>query len=148
MKIKWGLFIIFLVSGLLLTNFISLGQQKSKKFQAYLILKCQNTVIQKDSSFEKELRTQLYNVLITKKITLVSNEEMETAELLHMYFDVTVDDSLRISLRNGGTWGNSTITTPYCYKVYAYKDKQDVIRKVIFYVKENILNTRSTKSPQ
>jgi hypothetical protein len=140
MNIKRSLFYCFLISGLLLINFNSTGQQKHKVFKAYLILKNQNSVIKNDSLFEKELRSQLSSLLKKKHFTLVSNEEMETAGQLNLYFQVDIADSLKLSYwKSVAPQGISTISVlPKKNTVYLYKDKEDIIKKVITYAKKNL----------
>jgi hypothetical protein len=139
MKIKWGLFLFLLVSGLLLTNFLSNGQQKHKVFKAYLIIKNQNPGIKSDSLFEKKLRAQLSSVLKKKNFTLVANEEMETADQQSLYIQVNIADSLRISYwESTATQGIGTVKViPKKDTAYQYKDGSDIIKKVISYVKKN-----------
>ena len=140
MNIKWSLFSIFLFSVLLLTDFTSSGQQKHKALKAYLILKNQNADIIKDSLFEKELRTQLNSVLKKKNITLVPNEEMETPEQMHLYIQVNIADSLRISYwKSVAPQGVGMINVlPKKDTVYPYKDGKDIIKKVVSYAKKNL----------
>ena len=139
MNIKWCLFFVLFIFGLLLTNFTS-GQKKHTTLKAYLILNNQNTAIKNDSLFEKELRMQLGELLKKENITLAPNEEMETAEKMHLYIKVDISDSLRISYwKSMAPQGISAVNVlPKKNTIYLYKDEKDIIKKVISYAKKNI----------
>ena len=139
MNIKWCLFFVLFIFGLLLTNFTS-GQKKHTTLKAYLILNNQNTAIKNDSLFEKELRMQLGELLKKENITLAPNEEMETAEQLNLYFQVEIVDSLKLSYwKSVAPQDIATINVlPKKNTAYLYKDKEDIIKKVISYAKKNL----------
>lgn len=139
MKLKWGIFSVLLLSVFLISNFLYAGQKKHTGLKAYLILKNKSTIVKGDSLFEKDLRINLSKLLKKDNIILVSNDEMETLEQLHLYIYITINDSLRISTNKSGAEGNNVITIPQKEKAYAYKNEHDIVKKVISYAKENIL---------
>jgi hypothetical protein len=118
---------------------MSAGQKKHTGLKAYLILKNNSSIIKNDSLFEKNLRVKLSGLLKKDNIILVSNEEMETPEQLHLYIYVNISDSLRISADKKGSEGSGVITLPHKEKTYTYKNGHDIIQKVVSFAKENIL---------
>ena len=79
-------------------------------------------------------------MLKKKHITLVPNEEMETPEQLNLYFQVEIVDSLKLSYwKSVAPQDIATINVlPKKNTAYLYKDKEDIIKKVISYAKKNL----------
>jgi hypothetical protein len=137
MKIQLGLFSAILFSILILAEFTSSGQQKHTGIKAYLIIKNQSSIIKNDSLFEAGLRTRLSRELKKKNIILVPNEEMETAEKMHLYIKVDISDSLRISYwKSMAPQSNGTISVPAKNKVYKYNDEADIAIKIIAFAQK------------
>jgi hypothetical protein len=136
MNIKWGLFSLIVIAGLLLVNYTLSGLQPYKRIKAYLILNNQSKIIKNDSLFEKNIRSRLTGLLKKKNITLISNKETETADQEYLYIKIVINDSLRISeWKNIAPQSNSTIHVLPKNNVFEYNDEKEIIKKIIYTVK-------------
>jgi len=131
-KIFFPVFLIFL--SLIFIN-QSKAQKKPKVFKAYLVVNYISANLKNDSLFNSNLRADVKNILNKKNFVLIPNNEMEEADRSYLYIYVTISDSLKISARKSTVMAN-VITIPYPERTYAYKNKPNLIKKVIRYIKK------------
>ncbi len=117
--------------------FNTYAQKGAKLIKAYLIITNNSQILKSDSSFKAKLISEVKVELKKKNYMLVSNSEMEEAGKPHLYIYVNISNKLNIS---GVTTGvnDFVIRVPLPDKTLAFSDKDELIKKIILYIKKYI----------